>query len=197
MVRIGITGGIGSGKSTVSRVWEEKGAVVCQADRLARQLMENDPAIIAEIKEVFGEAAYREDGTLDRDYLAGEAFEGGRVEELNAIVHPRMPEAVDRRISEARRQGAPAFVYEAALLPGGRKPDFVDYLVIVRSPREQRVRRVSERDGTDPAHVMERMRSQPDFDSLEHLADLVIENDGSLGELRRKAEQAYGRLAGG
>lgn len=196
MVRIGITGGIGSGKSTVSRVWEEKGAVVCQADRLARELMENDPRIIAEITEVFGEAAYRDDGTLDREYLAREAFEKGRVEELNAIVHPRMPEAARRRIEEAREEGAAVFVYEAALLPGGRKPEFVDYLVIVRSPREKRVRRVAERDGAEPGHVRERMRSQPDFESLQHLADLVIENDGSLGELRRKAERAYDRLAG-
>ncbi len=196
MIRIGITGGIGSGKTTVANSWEQMGAEVCQADRLARELMESDPEIIAEIKETFGEESYRENGTLNREYLAREAFEKGRVDRLNAIVHPRVPQAVHRRIREAKENGADVFVYEAALLPSEQKPDFVDYLVMVRAPESSRVRRVSERDQAPPEHVRRRAQNQPDFDSLEHLADEIIVNDGTLAELREKARVVYRRLTG-
>lgn len=196
MIRIGITGGIGSGKTTVAKTWEQMGAEICQADRLARELMESDPEIIREVRETFGDESYRENGTLNREHLAREAFEKGRVDRLNAIVHPRVPRAVYRKIREAEERGKKVFVYEAALLPSEEKPDFVDYLVMVRAPEASRMRRVAERDQTSPEHVRRRAQNQPDFVSLEHLADEIIVNDGTLAELREKARSAYRRLAG-
>lgn len=196
MVRIGVTGGIGSGKSTVCRVWEEMGAEVCQADTVAKNLMVSDPEVVSEVKEAFGEPSYHEDGSLNRDYLAREAFEKGRVEELNAIVHPRVPAAVQKRIENAEAKGASAFIYEAALLPGDRRPGFVDYLVMVRAPREERIQRVAGRDGLETDQVEARMRSQQSYDELEHLADRVLRNDGTEEELREQAESLYREWVG-
>ncbi|MDZ7771192.1 MAG: dephospho-CoA kinase [Balneolaceae bacterium] len=196
MVRIGVTGGIGSGKSTVCRVWEELGAEICQADVVAKELMVTDPEVVREIKEAFGDPAYAEDGSLNRDYLAREAFEKGRVEELNAIVHPRVPAAVRRRIEEAEEKGASAFVYEAALLPGNRRPEFVDYLLMVRAPRKERVQRVAERDGLETDQVEARIRTQQAYEELEHLADRVIRNDGTEQDLREQAEALYREWVG-
>lgn len=196
MVRIGVTGGIGSGKSTVCSVWEEMGAEICQADVVAKELMVSDPEVVREVKDAFGAPAYRDDGSLNRDYLAREAFEKGRVEELNAIVHPRVPAAIRRRIEQAETKGATAFVYEAALLPGDRRPDFVDYLVMVRAPRGERVQRVADRDGLEPDQVEARIQSQQAYEELEHLADRVIHNDGTERELRRQAEALYREWVG-
>lgn len=194
MVRIGITGGIGSGKSTVVRRWQQRGATVCQADQLARDLMVQNWELISEIKSAFGEEAYHPDGTLNRPWLAGEAFEKGRVGELNAIVHPHIPGAVEEAIRRAEERGEEVFVYEAALLPAGVKPAFLDYLVIIVAPEEERVRRVADRDDTGTDAVEARMNQQPDFSSLLHLADLVIRNDGSLADLEKKADDVYEKL---
>ncbi|MDZ7693457.1 MAG: dephospho-CoA kinase [Balneolaceae bacterium] len=131
MVSVGITGGIGSGKTTVCNIWESLGAFVLNADDLAKKIMTEDDEVIAEIKDVFGEASYQADGSLNRNHLSYQAFQKGRVDELNAIVHPRIPEKSEQIKETARKKGRKLFVYEAALLLENIRSGFLDYIVIV------------------------------------------------------------------
>lgn len=194
MVTVGITGGIGSGKSTVCRIWSDLGAEVLDADLLARSLMNESDEIRSRIIEAFGAEAYGSDGALNRPFLAREAFAKGRVELLNQIVHPVVRRETDRIIEEARQHGVEMFVKEAALLlDEGRPPEF-DFIVVVTAGEEQRIRRVVERDRTESEAVKDRIDRQKTTEELLPLADFVIENDGSLNDLRERAEALYYKM---
>ena len=116
MIRVGVTGGIGSGKTTFCRKWEELGAFVLYADDFAKELMVSDEKMISSIKKTFGNESYKNDGSLNRTFLAKEAFEKGRVEELNAIVHPILWEKIDQLSDQKEKEGIQVFVKEAAIL---------------------------------------------------------------------------------
>lgn len=191
MVSAGITGGIGSGKTRVCEVWKSMGAFVLNADDLAKRIMVEDEDVIAEIRQAFGTEAYHKDGTLNRAYLAREAFEKGRVEELNAIVHPRIPAKSGEIKEEAGKEGHNLFVYEAALLFENLRPGFLDYIVLVRADEDKRVKRVQQRDGVPEEKVRERMEKQQNFSQLQDRADFVIFNNGTLRELKEQAEKLY------
>ena len=191
MVTVGITGGIGSGKTEVCRIWESMGAFILNADDLAKKIMNEKKRVRSRIKESFGEQAYREDGTLNREYLAEEAFNRGRIEELNAIVHPEIPAASRRIMEQAAQDGFEVFVYEAALLLQHGRPEFLDIVVLVLADQDKRIERVKKRDDVDRDQVMERMEKQQDFESLVPLADYVIRNNGTLHQLRSKAADLY------
>lgn len=194
MVRIGITGGIGSGKSTVCEAWESEGAYIINADRLAKDIMTNNEAVKQEIIETFGERAYKNDGQLNKKYLAKQAFEKGRVAELNAIVHPRVPEEVDAMMDTAAEHGYEAVVYEAALLLQNLRPDSLDHIVLVLAPEDKRIGWVQERDDISKQLVVDRIEKQQNFNELTHLADIVLHNDGTLGELKLKAKELYKKI---
>lgn len=194
MITVGVTGGIGSGKSTVCEVWEELGAYVLNADELAKKVMVTHPGVKQELIDTFGIESFRSDGSLNRTHLAGEAFTNNRVEELNAIVHPRLPEASLKKINEAREAGYDVFVYEAALLLENREPGTLDYIVIVLAEDEQRIQWVQDRDETTAGKIKRRMETQRDFEQAVGQADFVIHNDGSLEELRKEAEFLYHKL---
>lgn len=194
MITVGITGGIGSGKTTVCREWEKLGAYVLYADDLAKKLMNTDPEIRKDITRAFGSDSYREDGSLNRAHLTEEAFRKGRVKELNAIVHPRVYKASRKLREQAKAQGYKVFVKEAALLLQHGRPEGLDRLVLVLADRGKRVQRVMERDRADEHLVQNKMRKQQDFDELRHLADYILENNGTLQELRRKARCLYHKL---
>lgn len=191
MITIGITGGIGSGKSTVAELWRSLGAYVLHADDVAKRLMVEDPEIRKEIVAAFGRQAYHKDGSLNRVYLAEEAFAKGKVRQLNTIVHPRIPAETKRIMDWAEREGYPVFIYEAALLLQKGRPDYLDYIVLVLADEQKRLRRVISRDETDRQSVADRMDKQQDFSRLKHLADVIIENNGTLHELKSKAGQYY------
>lgn len=191
MVKVGITGGIGSGKSTVCNVWERLGAYVINADALAKKIMTTDELVKKEIINVFGPESYHPDGRLNRKFLAKEAFEKDRVNELNAIVHPRVPLKVASLMENAADQGYNVVVYEAALLLQNLRPDHLDHIVLVLAPEEKRTEWVKKRDEVSKEHVLERIEKQQNFDELTHLADTIIHNDGTLEELKQKAEVLY------
>lgn len=194
MVKIGITGGIGSGKSTVCEIWQSLGAYIINADELAKVIMVERDIVKKEIIETFGDDSYHTNGSLNRSYLAEQAFGKGRVSELNAIVHPRIPEEVDELIERAENKGYDAIVYEAALLLENLKPGRLDCIVLVLADQKRRIEWVKERDRVDDDSVVERMERQQDFSKLTHLADRVIRNDGTLEELRQKARKVYNEL---
>jgi len=194
MVRVGLTGGIGSGKTTICHIWEYMGAFIIYADDLAKRLMIQDEAVIHAIRSAFGNESYNKDGSLNRSWLAREAFEHNRVAELNAIVHPAVYKASDELMEEAMVKGFPMAVREAAILLQNGRPTDLDKVVLVLAPTKERTKRVVKRDGADEIHVSRRIASQPDYEAYRADADIIIENTGSLVQLEDKARIAYRRL---
>jgi dephospho-CoA kinase len=191
MLRVGITGGIGSGKTTICRVWEHLGAFIIHADELAKELMVNSPEIIEAIKDRFGEKAYFSDGSLNRSWLSEQAFGFNRVKELNEIVHPAVFKASDLLMQKAEREGFPMAVREAAILLQYGKPNDLDKIVLVLSNKADRANRVQKRDSITLEHIEHRIASQPSYEDYSDLADIIIHNDGTLEDLESKARQTY------
>jgi len=194
MIKIGITGGIGSGKTTVCRIWETLGAKVIYADDLAKKLMTGDVKLRDEIQKAFGKEAYNDQGKLNRKYLSEEAFQKGRVQELNDLVHPRVKEEVKRQAAAAEQEGYPMFVEEAALLLNEGRPEFLDVIVLVEASERHRINRVSKRDDVGSGHVQSRIQRQVDPKQLRVYADYIIVNDGSIDELAARSESLYQTL---
>lgn len=198
MMRLGVTGGIGSGKTTVCRMLEELGARVFHADEEGKRLLVDDPSARREVTAAFGPDAYKDDGSLNRAYLAEEVFgDDEKLELLNAIVHPRVFTRFEAAAEEAERDGAPLMVKEAALIfeTGGER--FLDEVAVVDAPREVRIERVTERDGVARDNVAARMRHQMNPEELRARADVVIDNDGDLEQLRRQVERLYRDMTAG
>lgn len=194
MIKVGITGGIGSGKTTFCKEWEMLGACVLYADDLAKKLMQENANLQQKIKKAFGEQSYDEKGNLNRPYLAKEAFENDRVEELNKLVHPVLWDRVAEIAEEKEQEGVDVFAYEAAILLKDGRPKDLDYVIIVTAEEEERVKRIIERDQASQEQIKGRMNEQPDFNSLSHLVDFVVRNNGTLSELKEKAKEVYFEL---
>ncbi|MFO8028807.1 MAG: dephospho-CoA kinase [Cyclonatronaceae bacterium] len=194
MLHIGVTGGIGSGKSTFLHVWEKHGVPVVYADDLAKELMVSDPALRQQIVKLFGPKAYLDDGSLNRKYLAKEAFGKNRLQELNDAVHPAVYKEIAARKDKAAGQGHLLFAHESALLPDSDHRSMCDAIILLTCPAVERIRRVTERDGTDPENVGERIQKQPAYEKMATEADIVIHNDGSPEMLQRKAESLLKEL---
>ncbi len=191
MIRVGVTGGIGSGKTTFCKELEALGAFVAYADDIAKKLMVEDESLIHEIVKTFGEDSYHQDGSLNREYLAKEAFEKNRVEELNAIVHPRLWQYIEEIADKKENEGFRVFVKEAALLLKDGRPSNIDVVILILAKEEDRIQRVVKRDKTQVGKVEERMQQQRNFEELQQLADILIRNNGSLNNLKDKAESVY------
>jgi len=191
MIRVGITGGIGSGKTTVCRIWEQMGAFIIHADELAKDIMVNDPELIKAIKDRFGDQSYLGDGSLNRSWLAEQAFGKKRVAELNEIVHPAVFRASDQLMQKAEEQGYPMAVREAAILLQYGRPKDLDRIVLVLADKQNRLTRVSQREAISTESIENRMASQPDYQQYISLSDIIIHNDGTLVELESKARQTY------
>lgn len=198
MTTLGVTGGIGSGKTTVCGFLEEQGARVFYADLEAKRLMEEDEAVHEEIVDAFGDRAYRPDGSLNREFLADQVFDDAdQLERLNAIVHPRVFETFESAEERAAEEGVSLLVHEAALLFEAGGDEHVDVTAAVVAPDADRIARVVARDEVTPEDVQERMGHQLPQDELRRRADYVIENDGSLLQLRRKSVDLYWEIVEG
>lgn len=171
MIKVGVTGGIGSGKSTVCRIFALLGAAVYDSDSRAKILMNSDPKVMARIRELFGKEAYNETG-LDRKYISERVF-GNRplLERLNAIVHPAVAKDFDRW---AEKQQAPYVIEESAILFECGADKNMDVTIAVTAPEEIRIRRTSRRDNTDPEKVRARMAHQMSDEQRAERADYVI-----------------------
>ena len=195
MTTLGITGGIGSGKSAACRIFEELGARVVYADAEAKRLMQEDPELRAELIEAFGPESYDASGALDRAHLAARVFgDAAQVARLNALVHPRVRERMLALIDEARADGVGLLVYEAALIFETGADRVLDHVAVVDAPLETRIARVMARDGIPREAVLARMQHQLPAADLRRRADFVIENDGDLAHLRTEVEALYHRL---
>ena len=176
MIRVGITGGIGSGKSLVCSVLEACGVPVYYADSEARRLMNADSSLREAIKDLLGENAYR-DGELDRQMVGERVFgDSGLLEKLNALVHPVVGD--DFHTWCTRWEGVSYVVEEAAILFESGASRHLDMSVLVYAPSQLRIKRVMERDGASRREVEQRMQMQMDEEEKLKLADRVIFNDG-------------------
>ena len=195
MLRIGITGGIGSGKSTFCAHLEEQGAVVFDADSEANAVMVGDASTRKAIIDLMGPFAYQVDGLLDREFVSRRIFSDPIARRrIGEIVHPRVQERFLQAAKEATRAGAEAIVREAALLPPAHMRDSLDVLLVVEAPREDRVHRVVERNHLPREAVMDRIDAQPADEVYRSAADEVIVNDGSLDDLRNEALRFWGQI---
>jgi dephospho-CoA kinase len=189
---LGVTGGIGSGKTTVCGFLEEQGARVFYADIEAKRLMRDDDEVKRALIEAFGEETYADDGSLNRAYLAEQVFtDSEQLERLNAIVHPRVFEAFEAAKERAVTEEVRLLVHEAALLFEAGGDAHVDTTAAVVAPDEARIDWVTERDDVTPEQVRARMTHQLPQEELRRRADHVIENDGSLEALRKKSVDLY------
>ena len=192
MRRIGLTGGIGSGKSTVARMLEDLGAVVIDADQVSRELVEPGMPALAELVEAFGPQILREDGSLNRGLLAQIAFASPQATaRLNAIMHPRIASESARRIQAA---DGSVVVYDMPLLVETGQRDVVDVVIVVDVPEDEQVRRAVELRGMDPVDVRRRIQAQASRQQRRAVADYVIDNSGTLDETRAQVSAIWPSL---
>lgn len=191
MIKVGVTGGIGSGKTTFCKTWEKLGAFVVYADDFAKKLMNEDEELKRKIINNFGAESYQENGELNRAYLAKEAFQKGRVEELNQIVHPLLWKRINELAVTKKEIGVTIFLKEAAILLDKGRPADLDYVILIEADASERAQRVVKRDEVNEAEVYERMKAQKSFEDLAPLADFIVLNEGSEEDLKLKAEKLY------
>jgi len=187
MIKIGVTGGIGSGKSTLCRMLAERGAALYDSDREARRLMNDDGELRRRIVAAFGSESYTDEG-LNRSWLAGRVFsDPGRLQLLNGIVHPAVKDDFRRR---AERCEAECLVLESAILFSAGLDAEVDRTVAVLAPEPLRVERTCRRDGVDASSVRRRMAAQMSDDELAARADYTVVNILEA-DLEAAADQLY------
>ena len=178
MLKIGITGGIGSGKTTVCRVFELLGIPIFYADTVAKLIMNTDPVLKEEILKTFGQKSYSMDGELNRSYISSIVFKNeSELNKLNALVHPAVFRAFDKWL--AIHHDAPYIIKEAALLFETKSYTMCHLSVLVVSPEASRVRRVIARDGISQDEIVLRMKRQFSDEQKMKLADHILFNDES------------------
>jgi dephospho-CoA kinase len=180
---IGLTGGIGSGKSTVAERLRQKGAFVVDADKVAREIVEPGQPALAELAGAF-DGILATDGSLDRAELARQAFATPEATDtLNSITHPRIRARTSELFREAEAAGHDVVVYDMPLLIENGEVDTVDTVLVVDAPDDLRVRRLVESRGLDEDDVRRRLAAQVDRETRLAAADVVLDNSGDLESL--------------
>ena len=195
--RVGLTGGIASGKSTVGQLFADRGAVVIDADQLARDAVAVGSSGLAEVVARFGEGILQEDGSLDRPALGRIVFSDERARrDLEAIIHPRVRTGSLEGQQEAWDRGRIAIRMIPLLVETGQAGDF-DELIVVDVPPEVQVQRLMARSGLTEDEAWARVRAQVPRDERLAAATIVIDNSGTPDQLEPQVERAWQRLQGG
>ncbi len=193
MLRVGLTGGIGAGKSEVSARLAAQGAVVIDADAIAREVVEPGTEGLAEVVEAFGPEVLLPDGRLDRPRLGEIVFADPELRgKLNAIVHPR----VGARMAELEREAGPAsiVVHDVPLIAESGRTDAYDLVVVVDVPPRVQLDRLVRRRGMTREQAEARMAAQASGEQRLAIADIVIDNSSSLTELDRQVGDLWSEL---
>ncbi len=195
MICLGITGGLGSGKSTVACFFEEWGAEVHDADTIAKTLLNTDARLKREIQSFFGEDIYSEKGELRPGLLADKAFSSRKYQhKLNALVHPRVEEKIREIRRDVQKKGTRLLVIEASMLfEAGTEKEYNAVLVIT-APQSVRLERALHRGTLTKEQILFRMSLQMPEEEKIRRADYVIHNDGSLDMLKTKTREIYQTL---
>lgn len=191
MIRVGLTGGIGSGKSTVCRLFEELGVRCYDSDSRAKWLMQSDPDLRAELIEIFGEQVYNDNGELDRAHLAAEVFGNSeRLAALNGAVHPAVGRDWERWCEERRGEGARYTVLESAILFDCGFDKKVDQVITVSAPEQTRIERAAMRDNAPTDVIRNRIKAQMSDKERERRAHHTIVNI-DITTLREQVEKIH------
>jgi dephospho-CoA kinase len=195
MKLLGLTGGIGSGKSMVASMFTQLGADIIDADQLAREVVEPGQPALEEIATAFGKDILLPDGRLNRGKLARIIFADPVARgTLNAITHPRIRERMDAEIT-ARRARAGVLVVDIPLLYENDRTRAVETVIVVWVDPKTQLRRLQERDGLSVEEARQRIAAQMPLDEKRARADVVIDNSGSRENTRRQVEAVYRRYA--
>jgi len=177
MIKVGLTGGIGSGKSFVAKLFEALNIPVYSADKEAKRLMWRDGKLKHDIKNLLGVEAYHSNGRLNRQFIASKVFENKTLlTKLNALVHPAVREDLNYWFSQ---QVSPYAIQEAALIFETGKSEFFDKIITVVADKELRISRTMKRDKCTRQSVLSRMKNQMPQDQKAERSDYIIDNNGS------------------
>jgi dephospho-CoA kinase len=194
MLLVGLTGGIGSGKSTVSALLADKGAVIIDADAITRELQQAGTEVFNAIVDRFGPEVVASDGTLDRPALAAVVFTDAQAKkDLEAIVHPAVGAEMIKRLQDLAETDH-VVVYDVPLLVEAKRSGYGAVIVVDVDP-EIAVRRLVEQRGMDEADARARIANQASRQERAAVADRVIDNSGTLGDLRRQVDEVWVWLA--
>lgn len=189
---IGITGGIGSGKSTVARILRVLGAKVIDADKIAREVTAKGQPALDEIVEYFGKDILNEDGELDRKKLGKIVFEDKeKLKVLNSITHKYVIERIINELERLKEENANIIVLDVPLPVEHGFLDVVDEVWLVTANKDTRIKRIMERSGLTYEEVIKRMEAQKSDEEYLKIADEVIYNDGSMEELESTVAKLY------
>jgi dephospho-CoA kinase len=192
MHKIGLTGGIGSGKSTVAKLLEEKGAVLVSADLLGHEVYLPGKPAYDDIVEAFGPGVVAEDGTIDRKKLGPIVFsDPANLTRLNEITHPRIASLARERLAELEAAGHQVAVLEAAILFEADWESLVDEIWVTVLEPEIAAQRTAERGGLDPAEVLKRIKSQMTNEERISRSDIVISTEGALSDTIGRTDDAW------
>ena len=193
---IGVTGGIGSGQSTVCEVFKKLGCKIVNVDEKAKQVIKKNKTVQNEIKKEFGSKVFFRDGTLNRKLLASIAFEDeNKTQLLNKIVHPRMVADVVEEMESARFSGRyPLIIVDAALIYEISIEKLFEHVIVVFSNQNQRVKRVMQRDNVKKEEVIARMDRQIPLAEKQKWADYVIDNRGEIVDLEKQVQKVFDEL---
>lgn len=194
MLLVGLTGGLGSGKSTVARMLADRGAVVVDADRLARQALEPGTPAFERACELFGRDILDDEGRIDRRELAARVFaDETKRHALESITHPEVFRLLAETV-EAHRGTDDVIVFDAPLIVETGFHEAVDVLVVVAASEANQVRRVADARGMDEEEARSRIAAQADPGRREGVADIVIRNDGDLATLEDEVDRVWREL---
>ena len=191
MFLIGLTGGIGSGKSTVASRLKTLGARIVDADKIAREIVEPGEPALAELAEAF-DGVLNADGTLNRAELARQAFAAPEAtEKLNSITHPRIRERTLERFAQARTDGVPVLVYDMPLLIENGEYKKMDHVLVVDAEDEIRIDRLVNSRGLDEEDARRRIAAQISREERLAAADSVVDNSGTRDQLLQQVDAVW------
>lgn len=192
---IGLTGGIGTGKSTVARFLTELGAVVIDLDKTGREALDKDEKARRQVIEIFGQGILAPDGEIDRAKLGEIVFKDrASLLRLNSIIHPVIDGIIAKRIKQYHRQGVKVVVLEAAAMVDAGKTAQVEELWVTIAPEDTVIKRLKERSGYSSAEAMARINAQLSNEERLKKADVVINTDCSLDELKTRVTAEWRKL---
>ncbi|MBN2075935.1 MAG: dephospho-CoA kinase [Dehalococcoidales bacterium] len=192
---IGLTGGIGSGKSTAAEILAEFGAKVIDADKVAHEVFNPGTEGLEKVVETFGEEVLNSNGEIDRKKLGEIVFNNpSALANLNEIIHPRAYELTKSRLEKFRRQGTEVVVLEVILLVEAGWDHLVDEIWVTVAKEDTVVKRLQESRGLTKEEILTRIHAQTPNEERTKYADVIIENDGSYEELKAKLNELWNRI---
>jgi dephospho-CoA kinase len=195
---IAVTGGIGSGQSTVCDLFQNLGCKIIDVDIKAKQIIQKDVLLQKDLKKAFGNEIFFKDGKLNRKHLAHLAFrDEAKTLELNKIIHPRMVAEVIEEMETARfSQRYPLIIVDAALIFEISIEKMFDAVIVVFANLNNRINRVMERDDLKRTEVLARVRRQIPLEEKKAWADFVIDNNGTTDDLKKQTNKIFEKLIG-